>query len=121
MIEGEEVRREVSFEASPGQVWSALTQPPLMSAWFDADVEIEARSGGAVRFRFREGSERRGVIEAFDPPRRLVFRWRPTTALAREPSVVEFALQEEGTGTRVVLTEVRGVLRPDVRLEALAR
>ncbi len=119
MSEPEDVRREVSLEAAPQDVWSALTQAPLLSAWFEAEAEIDPRPGGAVRFRSRDGTERRGVIELFDPPRRLAFRWRLTQALG-EPSVVEFALQEKGTGTRLVVTESRGILRSDATLEATA-
>jgi uncharacterized protein YndB with AHSA1/START domain len=118
--ESENVRREVSLEASPQEVWSALTQAPLLSAWFDTEAELDPRQGGAVRFRSRDGTDRRGVIELFDPPRRLAFRWRLTRALG-EPSVVEFALLEDGTGTRLVVTESRGILRPGATLEAMAR
>jgi uncharacterized protein YndB with AHSA1/START domain len=101
-------------------VWRALTEASLLSARFAADVELDARLRGAVRFRFPDGSELRGLIEIFEPRRRMGFRLRDP-GRAGEPTVVEFSLEGLDDGTRLTVKEVRGLLAPDVSLEVLAR
>src|SRR2546428_11697344 len=116
----EPVRREVLLAATPDQVWSALTRAPELSAWFQADVEIDARPGGAVRFRFPDGAERRGLIGLFEPHARLGIRWRDTRA-ADEPSDAGFALEEVRGGAHLVVAGARGIPSADTPLVARAR
>jgi uncharacterized protein YndB with AHSA1/START domain len=116
----EPIRREVIVDAAPEVVWDALTDPGELAAWFGADAEVDLRLGGAVRFRWSDGSERRGVLVDLDPPRRLAFRWRemptPHSTLGlttAEPTVVAFSLSPQGRWTRVTVTETPGVLDAD--------
>jgi uncharacterized protein YndB with AHSA1/START domain len=118
--ESEPIRREVIVDAAPEVVWDALTDPGELAAWFGADAEVDLRLGGAVRFRWSDGSERRGILVDLDPPRRLAFRWREmptphfTSGLtAAEPTVVAFSLSPQGRGTLVTVTETPGVLDAD--------
>jgi uncharacterized protein YndB with AHSA1/START domain len=109
------VRRELTISGSPAEVWAALTDPGQLSSWFGAEVEIDARPGGPVRFRWPDGIERRGLVETVDPPRRLVFRWRELRALGTsfvpgEATTVAFDLEPtEDGGTRLVVTESVGL------------
>jgi len=117
------VTREVRIAASPERVWAALADPAELAAWFGAHVEIDLRPGGPVRFRWPDGSERRGLIVTLDPPRRLAFRWRETAGrepTGAEPTVVAFELESYGGATRVVVTESPGIAdaRPDQALLA---
>jgi uncharacterized protein YndB with AHSA1/START domain len=116
----EPIRREVIIDAAPEVVWDALTDPGELAAWFGADAEVDLRLGGAVRFRWSDGSERRGILVDLDPPRRLAFRWREiptphcTSGLtAAEPTVVAFSLSTQGRGTLLTVTETPGVLDAD--------
>ena len=116
----EAITREIIVDAAPHVVWDALTDPGELAAWFGADAEVDLRLGGAVRFRWSDGSERRGVLVDLDPPRRLAFRWRemptPHSTLGlttAEPTVVAFSLSPQGRGTRVTVTETPGVLDAD--------
>jgi len=107
------VRRELTIEATPDEVWGALVEPASLSAWFGAAAELDARRGRPVRFRFPDGTERRGIVEEAEPGRRLVFRWRrvdPGGFADAGPSVVSFELAAEGDGTRLVVTESPGIL-----------
>jgi uncharacterized protein YndB with AHSA1/START domain len=114
----EPIRREVNVDAAPETVWDALTDPAELAAWFGAEAEVDLRVGGAIRFRWPDGTERRGLIVDLDPPRRLSFRWRelrssgPRLAIA-DATVVAFTLADDGHGTRVTVTESRGVLAAD--------
>jgi uncharacterized protein YndB with AHSA1/START domain len=113
------VRREVTVDAAPETVWHALTRPEELAAWFGASAEVDLRVGGAVRFRWPDGTERRGLVIAVDPSRRLAFRWRelPTSGTgSADASVVTFTLEAQGRGTRVTVTESPGVLSVDAPL-----
>ncbi len=57
-----------------------------------------------------DGSTRRGLVERVEPARELVFRWRRLAGsggslAVGEATRVVFALEDEGTGTRLTVTE----------------
>jgi Activator of Hsp90 ATPase homolog 1-like protein len=63
-----------------------------------------------VRFRFADGSERRGRVEHVAPFRSLTWRWREHLGAGfgsriGEPSVVTIELRRVTGGTRVRITE----------------
>ena len=118
----DQVTRHVRIDATPEAVWDALTDPRKLAAWFGADGAIDLRSGGAVRFRWPDGTERRGLVIELDPPRRLAFRWRELRTSgaglsAAVATVVTFTLEPERSGrregTRVTVTESNGILAAD--------
>jgi uncharacterized protein YndB with AHSA1/START domain len=124
-----QVSRQVTIDATPEAVWGALTDPQQLAAWFDADTAIDPRPGGAVRFRWPDGTERRGLVIELDPPRRLAFRWRELRTSGAGPSAVEarvvtFTLEPERSGrrdaTRVTVTESNGILPADTPPLAMA-
>ena len=105
------IRREVIVGAQPQDVWTAITTAERLGAWFGAEVEVEPRPDGPLSVRFPDGSVRRGVVEAVEPPGRFVFRWRSVEVgvdgiIVGEGSTVEFLLSPADDGhTRVVVTE----------------
>jgi uncharacterized protein YndB with AHSA1/START domain len=109
------IRREIIVAATPEAVWDALTDPAELAAWFGAEAEVDLRVGGAVRFRWPDGTERRGLVIDIDPPRRLAFRWRELRTSASGlavagATVVAFTLGADEQRTRVTVTESAGVL-----------
>lgn len=114
----EPIRREVTVAAAPGAVWKALTDPSDLAGWFGAEAEVELRVEGAVRFRWPDGTERRGLVIDVDPPHRLAFRWRElrnssSGLVVADATVVVFTLEAEERCTRVTVTESTGVLAVD--------
>ncbi len=108
------VERSVRLDAGADEVWEALTRPELLSSWFGAEVDIEPRRGGAVDARFAAGSRRRGVVQVAEPPRRLVFRWRPVPPRgSSDASVVELRLRPEADATVLTVVEEAGLLGPE--------
>ena len=102
------IEREFVLPAPPARVWTALTQPDQLSAWFGTQATIDLRPGGEVIFTW-DGSTGpsgtcRGVIEAIEPPARFVFRWQ---SVADEVPMtrVEFTLEPHPEGTRLRLVE----------------
>ena len=116
----QQVTRSIELDASVTEVWRALTEASLLSDWFEAEAELEARVNGAVRFRFADGSELRGVVVACDPPRRLSFRWRDVRGPGNA-AVVEFSLEPVPGGTRLTVTESPGVFSAKPKLELVGQ
>jgi uncharacterized protein YndB with AHSA1/START domain len=97
------VTRSILIPAGPDDVWDALVDPSRLEEWFADEVETdELVPDGEVVFRWDDGSERVGVVEEVDAPRRLVFRWAEGGG---EESEVAFELAEEEAGTRVTVVE----------------
>jgi uncharacterized protein YndB with AHSA1/START domain len=105
------VERQVTIAAPPEDVWSAVTDPDEISAWFGAEVDLDVRRGGRGVFRWPDGAERQAVVEEVEPPRRLSFRWLPFQRTADGDMVtmpstrVEITLDEVPEGTRVRVVE----------------
>ena len=121
----DQVTRQVEIDAPAEAVWDALIDPLALAAWFGADAEIDFRPGGAVRFRWPDGTERRGLVTELDPPRRLAFRWRGLRTFeaglsAADATVVTFTLEPQRDGTRVTVTESNGILAPDAPTLAMS-
>ena len=105
------VEREVVVPAPPEQVWPAVTEAEEISAWFGAEVELDARPGGRGAARWADGTERPLVVEDVEPGQRLAFRWLPfqRTAEGRVVPVpssrVEIELDAVPEGTRIRVVE----------------
>lgn len=101
---------EETIEAAPEDVWGFMVDPGALSAWFGADAWLEPRPGGAVRFRFADGTERRGSVEEMTPFRELRWRWREHRGAGfgstiGDASSVTIELRRVAGGTRVRITE----------------
>ena len=104
------VEREVVVPASPEEVWPAVTEAEEISAWFGADVELDARPGGRGTAHWADGTERHLLVEEVEPARRLAFRWLPfqrtgegeVVPLPSSRVEIELAPVPEGTRIRVV-------------------
>jgi uncharacterized protein YndB with AHSA1/START domain len=102
------VRREVVLPASRDEVWGALTDPGKLSAWFEAEVEIDPRPRGTVVARQHDGTVRAGTVLAANRPYRLVVIWgRSGENPEHEPgaSRMEFTLEAVPDGTRLTVIE----------------
>jgi uncharacterized protein YndB with AHSA1/START domain len=94
------VKREVEIEASPDEVWEAVTDP---GRWLGDDVDAPdgMEVGAEIVVRDAEG-ERRGRVESADPPGRLVWWWWRED----EPATrVEVLVVAAPAATRVVVVE----------------
>ena len=113
------VRRTVDLDAAPAAVWRALTEGGQLSAWFGADVEIDAHPGGQLLVRGPHG-RRRAVVVDVEPERSLAFRWlpeyhpvgfvwMPDDTPAGESGEVVVTLTAIAAGTRLTVSELAPV------------
>jgi uncharacterized protein YndB with AHSA1/START domain len=102
MTDERHVEREAVLDASPEEVWEALTDERLLAEWLAEDAELEPEPGGRARFRFGDGSEREGTVLRVEDERELAFTW----ARPGEPETeVQLTLEPLVIGTRLVVVE----------------
>jgi uncharacterized protein YndB with AHSA1/START domain len=97
---------EDRFDTGIDDLWGALTNPDRLAHWY-GDVEGELSQGGEFRVRITLAGERRGQVEACDPPRRLLLTMRDPDPQPGQPerTVIEAQLIAEGTQTKLVWEE----------------
>jgi uncharacterized protein YndB with AHSA1/START domain len=102
------IERELILPVPPARVWTALTRPDQLSAWFGTQATIDLRPGGEVVFAWDRSTgpraATRGVVEAVEPAKRLAFRWQASPDAAATTRV-EFTLEPHPEGTRLRLVE----------------
>lgn len=102
MDEERQVERETVLDASPDEVWEALTDERLLGEWLADEAELEPEPGGRAAFRFADGTEREGTVVRVDEERELAFTWaRP----GEPPTEVDMRLVPLVSGTRLIVVE----------------
>jgi uncharacterized protein YndB with AHSA1/START domain len=95
------VERETLVEASPDEVWEALTDEDRLEEWLAPEVELDPVEGGEITVR--DGDDRRtGTVETLEENERFAFTWsRP----GEGESFVEFTIEALPGGSRVTVVE----------------
>ena len=70
------IRFERTYPHPIERVWSAITDPVELAAWFPSSVQMDSHVDGTIRFSDDPHLENStGRILAYDPPRRLGYTW----------------------------------------------
>lgn len=85
----------------PERVFRALTDEAELAEWFPAAVDGDLRDGARLEFRERRtvAPAKRGEVQVFEPPRRLVYTWGDQT--------LNWELTPVPGGCLLVLTTIR--------------
>jgi uncharacterized protein YndB with AHSA1/START domain len=95
------VERDTLIEASPEEVWEALTDEDRLEEWMAPDVELNPVEGGEISVRDGD-DERAGTVETVEEHERFAFTWsRP----GEGESFVEFTIEALPGGSRVTVVE----------------
>jgi uncharacterized protein YndB with AHSA1/START domain len=103
------VRVQRRYDATPGELWAALTDHESLSRWLAPAGRVELRAGGAFELDFPDGERTRmsGRVTELEPGRLLELEWN----YPGEPaSVVRLTIEEAGDGARLVVDH-RGLER----------
>ena len=93
------VERETLVEASPDEVWEALTEEDRLEEWLGPEVELDPVEGGEIAVRDGD-DERNGTVETLEENKRFASTWsRPGE------SYVEFTIEALPGGSRVTVVE----------------
>ncbi len=89
------------------RVWDFLTKPEHLASWL-GEASFEGRTGGFVELK-TEGGIVRGVVNRWEPPRRLVYSWLhvPSAEQGFPDSLLTFELEPKGKEVVLVLTHRR--------------
>jgi uncharacterized protein YndB with AHSA1/START domain len=104
-----QIEREVVIDAPIDRIWTLITEPEHVGAWFsDSAAKIDLRPGGDMLLTWEEHGSVRARVERVEAPHVFAYRW--ASAVDVEPTeghstLVEFSLAEEGEGTRVRVVE----------------
>jgi uncharacterized protein YndB with AHSA1/START domain len=95
------VERETMVEATPEEVWEALTDEDRLEEWMAPEVELDPTEGGEISVRDGD-DERSGIVETVEEQERFAFTWsRP----GEGESFVEFTIEALPGGSRVTVIE----------------
>jgi uncharacterized protein YndB with AHSA1/START domain len=103
------------------KVWQVLTSSEFTRKYFwERDVEIEAKPGGAFVLRLPDGRINvRGSVVVYDPPRRLSVTWQvewPEEFRKLPECLVSHELAQAGEAVRLTMTESHSWDVPDAIL-----
>ncbi len=106
------IERQLVIPVGRQRVWEAITATDQIARWFSDTVTMELKPGSPIVFQWNGYGERRGRVEAVEPPNRFAYRWIPTDETDQSipfdevPStLVEYTLEDTAEGTRVTVTE----------------
>ena len=114
------IERKLELQQSPETVWNALTEPTQVAAWFGETARFEAKPGGEGYFGWQSHGRFAMRIEAFEPPRRLVWRWGRDADKSLEEThstVVEWTLLPRRDGGTTLLLKESGFATEQSRQE----
>ena len=98
-----EVRHTRYYQASPDEVWAALTEPTSLARWLAPARELDLREGGPFELQLNEHQTMNGRVRVAEPSRLLELDW----ADGEQPSIVRFQLSANDGGTTLVLDHRR--------------
>ena len=101
------IERTIRLARPPRDVWPVLTTAEGLSAWFGEPATIDLRPGGAASITFAGGMTVEMRVERVEEPNVFAYTWRlpdlPDDDARR--TYVEFALEPDGAGTVLRVTE----------------
>jgi uncharacterized protein YndB with AHSA1/START domain len=99
------VERVTEIVAPIDTVFSFFTDARRFAAWWGEGSTIEPKVGGKVHVMLGGGVPAGGVVEVFEPPRRIVFSWgySGSKTIPIGASRLEITLEPAAGGTRVKL------------------
>ena len=109
------IEKRIELQASVSRVWRALTDYREFGEWFRVKLEgpfVPGRvSLGQITYPGYEHMKWEAVVETMEPERLFSFTWHPYAVdpnadYSKEPpTLVEFRLEKNTSGTLLLLTE----------------
>jgi len=114
-MEQNRIEKHIDLKAAPSRVWQALTDHHEFGQWFGVKLEgpfaVGKTVAGKLTYPGFEHMQWAVDVKKMEADRLFSFTWHPYAIdpavdySKEQPTLVEFALQPSGTGTRLVVTE----------------
>ncbi|WP_051670704.1 SRPBCC family protein [Bryobacter aggregatus] len=88
--------QEIDIDASPKQVWSAITEGEKIEGWFTPHAKVVPGKGGSVVLGYGPGMEAQSVIHLWKPEEKF-----GVTESGAAPKVIEFEIEGQGGRSRL--------------------
>lgn len=101
-----ELRHEVTIDASPEVVYRHLTEREGLLRWMAVEATVEAVPGGKLSWTHENGARMIGSFVELEPPTRVVFRygWEgDRMGVPPASTTVEVTLRSDAGSTRLTL------------------
>jgi uncharacterized protein YndB with AHSA1/START domain len=95
------LRFERTYEATPEEVWAALTEPESIKRWLFAAAVLEPRVGGEFRLDWSDTEKASGSVLVWNPPSVLEVEWIEPSL----QSVLHIEIASSDAGTVVTLDQ----------------
>jgi uncharacterized protein YndB with AHSA1/START domain len=89
-----------SLNASPEQVWQAITTEKGLTSWLAVSAKVDGREGGDIAIEFDDGQVVSGTISRWDPTTQFAHTWIINSETSSD---VVYALTSTGGGTQLTL------------------
>jgi uncharacterized protein YndB with AHSA1/START domain len=109
-----ELRKEITLEATPEEVWEAIATGAGIDGWFMGRNQVEPREGGRTAMTIG-GHTEEATVTAWEPPRR--FAYRSGSPDGSGFMAFEWLVEGRGEGTTVLRLVQSGVLDDDWETE----
>ena len=99
-----QIRIESFMEASPAEVWKAITDKEIVSQWL-MDTNIEPQKGFKAYFKMKPmpGFDGKIVSEVLDVQVNRLFEYSWQGGWMKRPTTIRFTLEEKANGTLLIL------------------
>jgi ankyrin repeat protein/uncharacterized protein YndB with AHSA1/START domain len=94
------VRFERLYDATPEELWAALTDPEQLPGWLAHTSRFQLEIGGEIHLDFGDGDEVHGHVRDVDPGRVVEYTWDHTDEIE---SIVRFEIVPREHGVLLVL------------------
>ena len=106
MAKGElKIKQSYHYDAPPGKVFAALTEPDQLVRWFLSKAKVDLRKGGKFEFTWQGGHRMAGKVKRVVAGREVAYVWRDDLGKGKEAeTLAEFKVSKKGAGSMLKLS-----------------
>jgi len=104
MTKPADIKVRYYYDASPADVFKALTKPKKLTKWFLDDARIKPKEGTGYEFSWKGYPSQKGRVEKVVTDRLLILTWPNVVKGKVYHTKVSFNLAKKGKGTILEVT-----------------
>jgi uncharacterized protein YndB with AHSA1/START domain len=98
------IEQSYYFRSSPQEVFSAITDPKVLTKWFLSKAEVLPKRGGSYSFDWIGGYRMRGKVKGFAANKAVSYSWHDKLDSGKmAETTASFRVAKKGNGTLLKL------------------